>query len=172
MTNDVWTVHTNYHVEMEMPNGTQVILSDKFENGLLFEGTEGSIFCSRGHERVTASDPNADTGPDRSLRASKASLLSALPSDAVRWMPSKNHHLNWLESIKANREPIAPITQSSRALETCSASWIAMKLGRKLVWDPAGERFVGDEEANTYLSRKARSAEYDINVIMKNAGIV
>jgi len=172
MTNDVWTVHTNYHVEMEMPNGTQVILSDKFENGLLFEGTEGSIFCSRGHERVTASDPNADTGPDRSLRASKASLLSALPSDAVLWMPSKNHHLNWLESIKANREPIAPITQSSRALETCAASWIAMKLGRKLVWDPAGERFVGDEEANTYLSRKARSAEYDINVIMKNAGIV
>ena len=171
MKNDVWTVHSNYHVEMTMPTGTQVILDDKFENGLLFEGTEGSIFCSRGHERVTASDPNADTGPDRSLRASKSSLLSALPSDAVRWMPSKNHHLNWLESIKANRDPIAPISQSSRARDTCAASWISMKLGRKLNWDAAAERFVGDDEANSYLSRKARSDEYDINVILKNAGI-
>jgi len=170
MKNDVWTVHTNYHVEMLMPNGTQVILDDKFENGLLFEGTEGSIFCSRGHERVTASDPNAE-GPDNSLRASKPSLLSALPSDAVRWMPSKNHHLNWLECIKANRDPIAPISQSSRALETCAASWISMKVGRKLNWDATAERFVGDDEANSYLSRKARSAEYDINLILQKAGI-
>jgi hypothetical protein len=28
---------------------------------------------------------------------------------------------------------------------------IAMKLGRRLVWDPAIERFAGDQEANALL---------------------
>ena len=172
MKNDVWTVHTTYRVEMAMPNGTQVILDDKFENGLLFEGTEGSIFCSRGSERVTASDGNAGDAPTKGpLRPSKKSILDPLPSSAVRWMPSDNHYRNWLEAIKANRDPIAPIEHSARALETCATAWIGMKLGRKLTWDAKAERFVGDEAANALLSRKARKAEYDIALIMKKAGL-
>ncbi len=31
-----------------------------------------------------------------------------------------------------------------------------MKLGRKLKWDPAAERFIGDDEANRMLSRPQR----------------
>ena len=58
MKNDVWTVHHTYHVEMKYPHDVQVILDNKFENGLLFEGSEGWVFCARGAERVTASDPN------------------------------------------------------------------------------------------------------------------
>ena len=137
-----------------MPNGTQVILDNKFENGLLFEGTEGSIFCSRGSEKVTASDGNAGDAPTKGpLRPSKKSLLDPLPSSAVRWMKSDNHYLNWLEAIKANRDPIAPIDQSSRSLETCAAAWIGMKLGGKLTWDARTERFVGNDAANALLSR-------------------
>ena len=172
MQNDMWTVHSTYRVEMAMPNGTMVILDNNFENGLLFEGTEGSIFCSRGSEKVTASDGNAGDAPTKGpLRPSKKSILEALPSGAVRWMPSDNHYLNWLEAIKANRDPIAPIEHSARALETCSAAWIGMKLGRKLTWDAKAERFVGDDAANALLGRKARKPEYDINLIMKKAGL-
>jgi myo-inositol 2-dehydrogenase/D-chiro-inositol 1-dehydrogenase len=172
MKNDVWTVHYNYHVEMAMPNGTQVILDNKFENGLLFEGTEGTIFCSRGSEKVTASDGNSGEAPTKGpLRPSKKSILDPLPDSAVRWMKSDNHYLNWLEAIKAKRDPIAPIDQSSRSLETCAAAWIGMKLGGKLTWDAKAERFVGNDAANALLSRKARKAEYDINLIMKKGGL-
>jgi predicted dehydrogenase len=38
MTNDVWTVHRTYHVEMLYPNGVQFILDNTFENGIRFEG--------------------------------------------------------------------------------------------------------------------------------------
>jgi hypothetical protein len=31
-----------------------------------------------------------------------------------------------------------------------------MRLGRKLAWDPAAEKFVGDEEANGWLRREQR----------------
>jgi myo-inositol 2-dehydrogenase/D-chiro-inositol 1-dehydrogenase len=173
MKNDVWTVHTNYHVEMQYANGVNVILDDKFENGLMFEGTEGWVFCKRGRERVTSSDPNATEpeDPRGPLRASDPKILSPLGPGAKVWPPSSNHYLNWLEGIAHNREPIAPISQSARSLEACAAAWIGMKLGRKLTWDPDTEMFVGDAEANAMRERKARSAQYDFRAIIKKAGL-
>jgi predicted dehydrogenase len=170
MKNDIWTVHTDYHVEMNYANGVQVILDNKFENGLRFIGTEGSVFCSRGAVRVTSSDPNApDTGKS-ALRWSDPKLAS-LPSDAKRWPASSNHYLNWLESIVANRDPIAPVDQAARSLQACATAWIAMKLKRKLTWNPDTEMFVNDDEANALRDRKARSAEYDIHGVLARAGI-
>jgi predicted dehydrogenase len=174
MTNDVWTVHSTYHVEMSYADGAQVILDDKFENGLRFEGSEGWVFCSRGNVRVTASDGNAMVPEDVTrgpLRASDPKLLSALGSDAKRWVPSPNHYLNWLECIAANRDPIAPVDQAARSLQACAVAWIGMKLKRKLTWDPGKEAFVGDAEANALCSRKPRKSEYDIAAVMKKAGL-
>jgi myo-inositol 2-dehydrogenase/D-chiro-inositol 1-dehydrogenase len=171
MTNDVWTVHSTYHVEMLYPNSVQVILDNKFETGLQFEGSEGWVFCTRSAEKVTASDPNAPAETKSPLRASDPKILSPFGSNATLWAPSKNHYLNWLEAIAANQQPIAPIDQSARSLEACAAAWIGMKLKRKLTWDPAKEAFVGDDEANAMRSRKARKPEYDINLVMKKAGL-
>ena len=171
MTNDVWTVHHTYHVEMQYPHNVQVILDDKFETGLRFEGDEGWVFCTRSAEKVTASDPNAPDVALKALRASDPKLLSALGSGATRWQPSHNHYLNWLESIRYQREPIAPIAQSARSLEACAAAWIGMKLNRKVTWDAAKENFGQDHEANKFLDRKARKREYDIHAVMQQAGL-
>jgi hypothetical protein len=86
-------------------------------------------------------------------------------------MPSADHYRNWLESIISRKDPIAPVSQSVRSLEACAVAWIGMKLNRKLTWDAKKEKFVGDKEANSMLSRKARKAEYDIAPIMKKAGL-
>jgi myo-inositol 2-dehydrogenase/D-chiro-inositol 1-dehydrogenase len=173
MTDDAWTVHTTYHVEMQYPNNVQVILDNQFETGLRFEGDEGWVFCTRGDEKITASDPNtaAGRGALSSLRASDPKILSPLAVNATRWAPSSHHHLNWLESILANRQPIAPIDQSARSLEACAAAWISMKLKRKVTWNAATEMFVGDDGANALRGRKARKPEYDFQVALKNAGI-
>jgi len=173
MTNDAWTVHTTYHVEMLYPKNVQVILDNKFETGIRFEGDEGWIFCTRSEEKVTASDPNTPAGREAllPLRAGDPKILSPLGANTVRWMPSKTHHGNWLESIAANRQPIAPIQQSARSLEACAAAWIGMKLKRKLSWDAATERFVGDDDANALRGRKARKPEYDFELALQHAGI-
>jgi len=173
MEHDAWTVHTTYHVELLYPKNVRVIMDDKFENGLRFEGDEGWVFCTRGEEKVTASDPGQPGGREAlpPLRASDPKILEPLGADAVRWMPSKSHHGNWLEAIAANRPPIAPIQQSARSLETCAAAWIGMKLKRKLTWNAATEMFVGDEEANALRGRKARKPEYDFELALKKAGL-
>ncbi len=170
MSDDQWTVHHNYHIELMYPNGVQVILDDKFENGLLFEGDAGTIFCSRGAEKVTASDPNVAAAPSP-FRVSDEKLLAPLEAGETRWAPSSNHYLNWLESIAANLDPIAPVDQAVKSVQTCCAAWIGMKLGRPLIWDAAAEAFVGDDAANALRGRPARSPEYDLGLVMKNAGL-
>ncbi len=162
MTNDVWTVHTTYHVEMLYPKGVQMILDNNFENGIRFEGDEGWVFCTRSE--------NSDG--KLPLRASDKQILSPLGETAVRWMPSRSHYGNWLESIIANRQPIAPIQQSARSLEACAAAWIGMKLKRKLTWNAVAESFVGDDAANALCNRRARKPEFDFEAVLKRAGIV
>lgn len=171
MTNDVWTVHHNYHVELLYPENVQVVLDNSFENGIKFEGEEGWIFCARGDVKVTASDGNAAASGKSALRSSAPNLLAPLGDNAKRWMPSKDHKTNWIEAIVANRDPIAPVDQAAKSVQTCAAAWIGMKLGRKLTWDVATESFIKDDEANALRSRRPSTAEYDLDAILKKAGI-
>jgi predicted dehydrogenase len=171
MTNDVWTVHHKYHIEMMYPDDVRVILDNSFETGLRFEGSEGWVFCTRSAERVTASDANLPGGAKPPLRASDPKIIAPLGSQAKLLPLSRNHYLNWLECIRDMKEPIAPVDQSARSVQACCAAWIAMKLKRKLTWDVAKEAFVGDDEANALRARKPRKAEYDFNVVMKKAGL-
>jgi predicted dehydrogenase len=172
MTGDVWTVHHTYHVEMVYPNGVLLVMDDTYANGVRFEGTEGWVFCARGAEQVTSSDPAAGQAESKALTASDMKLLTApLGATAKRWQASPDHYLNWLEAIAARRDPIAPVDEAARSLEACAAAWIAMKLGRKLTWDPVKEQFTGDAEANRMCLRTPRSAAYDIAQIAKQAGL-
>ena len=173
MKDDVWTVHSAYHIEMVYPGNIQVIIDNNFTNGIQFEGSDGTVFCARGKERVTASDPVSDIGDKKGpLWASREEILyPRIAQEGKVWMPSEDHYRNWLESIISRKDPIAPVDQSTRSLETCAAAWIGMKLNRKLTWDADKEKFLNDNEANTMLSRKVRKPEYDIAAIMKQAGL-
>jgi myo-inositol 2-dehydrogenase/D-chiro-inositol 1-dehydrogenase len=173
MNDDVWTVHTTYHVEMVYPDNIQVIIDNGFTNGIQFEGSDGTVFCARGSERVTASDPVSKVenkkGP---LWASREDILyPRIGREGKIWMPSEDHYRNWIEAIISRKDPIAPVDQSTRSLEACAVAWIGMKLNRKLTWDAEKESFVNDNEANAMLSRKVRKPEYDIAAIMKQAGL-
>jgi myo-inositol 2-dehydrogenase / D-chiro-inositol 1-dehydrogenase len=169
MRHDVWTVHHGYHIEMQYANGVQVILDDGYPNGLRFEGTDGWVFCARGVAQVTASDPRTTSQSEpAALAASSPGILSApYGSSDLRWAPSTNHYLNWLESVQSRREPIAPVDQAVKSLQACAAAWISMKLGRPVTWDPVAEEFPGDVEANTLRRRAPRSARYDVHRLVQ-----
>ena len=173
MHDDMWTVHTGYHVALDYAGGVQVVLDTKNEVGIKFEGEHGWIFCTRGPEKVTASDGNAPAkGKKAALRASDPQILLAkLSAGAKVWQASTNHYFNWIDAALAHKQPIAPVEQAARSLSTCALSWIGMKLNRKLTWDPDQEAFIGDDEANAMRFRKPRSAEFDITAIAHKAGL-
>jgi predicted dehydrogenase len=172
MKDDVWTVHHTYHVDMVYPNGVLLVMDETFPNGVRWEGTDGWVFCARGAEQVTASDPNAKAPRQKALDASHEAILKEPfgPNDK-RWPASEDHYLNWLESIAKREDPIAPVDQAARSLEACALGWIAMKLGRRLVWDPDKEQIVNDAEANTLFARTPRSPDYDLSRIIAKAGL-
>ena len=162
-THGLWDVHGKFKTECIYPNGVHMTISGDFPNGIRFEGTEGWIFVSRGNEQVTNSDPVATLKDSKALAASDPKIItSVIGPDEIRLPESKEHHGNWLESIKSRQQPIAPVEVGHRACSTCLLHHMAMKLKRKLYWDPIHERFNNDDEANAMRSRPMR-APYSIN---------
>ena len=136
-TKGLWDVHGKFKTEGVYANGVRMIISDSFPNGLKFEGTDGWIFVSRGNEQVTNSDPVIKLKDPKALAASDPKLLtSVIGPDEIHLYESKEHHGNWLECIKSRRETIAPVEVAHRSCSTCLIHHIAMKLKRKVYWDP------------------------------------
>jgi len=153
----LWDVHGPFKTEAIYPDGVKMIVSGEFPNGIKFEGTDGWIFVSRGNETVTASDPVARLKDATALAASDPKILtSVIQPTEVHLYVSKDHHGNWLECVRSRRQPIAPVEVAHRACSACLLHHIAMKLKRKLSWDPVRERFRNDDEANAMLSRPQR----------------
>lgn len=161
--NKIWNVHGAYQVELTYPGGVQVSVSDKHPNGLKFIGDEGWIWVTR-EGQTTASDPGSKGVALPPLDASDARLLA--PAGLSVQLPrSDEHHRNWLECVRSRREPIAPARIAHRSGSACIVSWIAMKLGRPVTWDPRVERFVNDSQADALLARHER-APYGIHQLL------
>ena len=154
----LWDVHGPFKTEAIYANGVHMIISGDFPNGVRFEGTSGWIFVSRGNETVTASDPVAKLHDSQALAASDPKIItSTIGPDEIHLYESKDHHGNWLDCIRSRQQPIAPVEVAHRACSACLLHHMAMKLKRKLYWDPARERFKNDDEANGLLSRPQRT---------------
>ena len=63
---------------------------------------------------------------------------------------------NFIECCKDRSLPVSDVYSHHRALTTCHLANIALRLGRKLNWDPKTEQIVGDEEANAWETREQR----------------
>jgi len=142
----LWDVHGSFTVEYTYASGVKLISADTRKNrpGVTFEGTDGWIWVDRGR---------LDAQP-RSI------LQEKIGPNEIHLYQSRHHKGNWLECIRTRREPIAPAEVGHRSCTLGVLGYIAMKLGRKLRWDPDRERFIGDSEADRMLSRPMRQPWY------------
>jgi predicted dehydrogenase len=163
----LWDVHGPYHIEMKYANGVTMLIDNKFENSVRFEGADGWIFVSRSSGRATPSDPV--TGNTKAFAASsKAILDSKLGPTEIHLHSSTDHHLDWLTSIQTRKPCATNPEQAHRSTSACAIGWVAMKLGRKIRWDPVKEAFLDDEQANSMRSRPQR-APYGADCAVKRA---
>lgn len=154
----LWDVHGDFKTYGLYANGVTMVISGEFPNGIKFIGSEGWIFVSRGNESVTGSDPVKKLADPTALAASDPTIIkSVIGPDEIHLPESKEHHGNWLQSIRTRQQPIAPVEVAHRSCSACLLHHIAMKAKRKLYWDPITERFKDDDEANARLSRPMRA---------------
>jgi len=67
-----------------------------------------------------------------------------------------NHKEDWFQAIKSGQRACMDIEIGHRVATLNNLGNLSYVLGRTLAWDGARERFVGDDDANRYLSRPQR----------------
>ena len=124
-------------------NGVQIILGQQqkdIPDGVTFIGEKGKIHVTRG--KITADPPEL--------------LKTELTSSDIRLPVSKDHHANFLDCIKSRKRPICDVEIGHRTATVCHLGNIALRLGRKIQWDPAKEQIIGDADAAAMLTRPYR----------------
>ena len=130
----LFDVHTTFKAEAVFADGVRLIMASG-EPGVRFEGDGGWVSADRG--KVQASDP---------------ALIRQTPAPGETGLPvSASHMRNFLEAARRRADPIAPVETGHRSNSICLLTHLAMKLGRRLKWDPAAETFPNDTEAAARL---------------------
>lgn len=103
---------------------------------------------------------STEWGPQYSRKASKQVSLSQL-SEAnqakIKAMPDPEPLLSFAEAVKQRKQAGGHPEAAHRAACILHLANLAIRLGRKLQYDPAKEQFVGDEEANRFVNVPMRS---------------
>jgi predicted dehydrogenase len=132
----------SWDVNLKYADGVRLSYGDwtRHEEGIRFEGTEGWVHVAWG------------------LDAHPKSLLREKIGPEEIHLPATDHHQqNLLDCIKTRGRTVCPIEVAVRSDTICHISDIAMRLGRKLRWNPEKEEFINDTEANRMLRRATRS---------------
>src|SRR5262249_42763625 len=136
-----YNCHPDFRITYTYDSGTKLICMSKGENGIRFEGEDGKwIFVSRG--KIEASD--------------KKLLEEKLPESATRLYGSKNQRGNFIDGRRSGKPTICTAEVGHHSVSVCHIGVITLRLGKKLKWNPAEERF-DDDEANKMLSRAMRA---------------
>ena len=123
-------------------------LQHEQRNGIMFTGEKGRVFVNRGGVFGKAAEELKE---------------NPLPDDAWRVKPSNNHMGNFFESVKTRERPVSTVQMQHRTISACHLGNIAMRLERKITWDPEKQQIVGDDEANAW-QRREQHPPYRITV--------
>lgn len=158
---DRFNAATKFKVRVAFEDGVEMMVRHRadeneadlgFNNGIMFEGERGRFFVNRG--KLTGK-------PVEDLEA------NPLPEDSLSKLYGgkvPNSHMgNFMECVKTREKPASDVESHHRNLTICHAVNIALRLNRKLTFDPKQEKFVGDAQANTFIAREQRKG-FEINV--------
>ena len=157
---DQYNTATKFEIQCRFAGGQELVIRDDasdlgFDNGVLFEGSQGRLFVNRGKLTGKAVDELADR---------------PLPEDAItkaykgKTPQGGNAHMqNFFECIETRENPISDVWTHHRAMTTCHLANIAIRLGRPLKWNPETQHIEGDDAAAAW-ERRTQRAGYEIDV--------
>jgi predicted dehydrogenase len=128
-------------------SGVELICqTDRSSVGARFEGSEGTVQVGYG---------GLYTKPE-SLKK------STIRANEIQLYHSDDHVRNFLDCVRARREPAAPVDVGHRSACVCHLGTIAVRLWKEgkrkvLRWDSQNERFSNDAAANALLTRPMRA---------------
>jgi len=127
-------------VFMRYANGAVLKLDNGPHGGAIFVGDKGKITIDRGYCKVEPAELSKELIGEKGIPRGEGD----------------NHIGNWVACIKSRERPVGDVEIGHRSTTVCHLGNIARWAGRKLQWDPAKELFVGDDDANKYVTRPQR----------------
>jgi predicted dehydrogenase len=143
----------NGQVEMRYANGVPVrfILKKGPMGGAIFVCEKGKIEINR---NKFSSNPKS-IAIDLLKKVDEVEEEKKWSDQTALWQ-AKWHLQNWLDCIKTRKKPIADVEIGHRSISICHLVNITRRIGRPLKWDPAEEKFLGDDEANKLVDLPRR----------------
>jgi predicted dehydrogenase len=158
---DRFNAATKFKVEVAFKDGVKLYIRDRaddlgFDNGIMFtgnyQGNRRRLFVNRGKVTGLAVDElkKKPLAEDAIAKVYGSTPIENKGGDPI------GHMNNFFECCKTRKKPISDVESHHKMLCVCHSTNIAMRLGRKLTFDPKTEKFVGDDQANAMLERSQR----------------
>ena len=135
------TINDKLDVEAVDANGVKLVIRKGLRFGtcpVRFEGEEGWV----------------ETGDSGHIEAHPNSLLEDRKFRGG--YPADNHVRDFLTCVRTRRQPRSNADVAHRSITACHLANISVRLGREITWDPTGECFLNDPEADRLRTRAMR----------------
>ena len=143
---DRYNTSHDYSVKCKFANGTVMDVTSRGRNGVTFTGTKGKIFVSRG--KIDGKPIKENWDKDKFTEEDLTRLYKGKKFEG--------HKNNFYRCIAEGGLPVSDVYSHVQAMSTCHLAAIAARLGRKIKWDPKGEKIVGDKLAASFFARERR----------------
>jgi predicted dehydrogenase len=121
------------------------------DHGVAFHGNNGVLVVDRGGWEVLAETETPSGSP-------KHYRMAGEPRRGTGGTDSHLAHVkNFLECMDSRARPRSDVEIGHNSMIACHLGNIAYRLGRRVAWDVAGEKMIGDAEAQALVTRPYRA---------------
>jgi predicted dehydrogenase len=149
----LWNVLRRFEVTYRMKNGVPLFyentrnpkfsgVDENFTAYVKIQGSKGSILGTFG--------PHV-------LRSEPASIVEQAPDSPKVEFPLRSDKEDVMEAIRTGGVTMENEHVAHRVTSLCHLGHISIHLGEALRWDPEGQQFIGNDQANKYLDQPIRS---------------
>ena len=143
---DCYNTSNDFAVKCKFAGGVEMVVDSRSENGVLFEGSKGRIFVSRG--KIAGLPIEEKWDKDQYTDDDVAKLYKGKPYEG--------HKQNFYRCLREGGLPVSDVFSHVMAMNTCHLCAIAARLGRAIKWDAKAEKIVGDDQAAALFARTPR----------------
>jgi len=116
------------------------------DHGTAFEGADGWAHVDRS-----------------GINLQPENLIDRNPDDfQIKFTRSPDHARNFIDCVKSRAETVCPIDAAVKSDILCHTADIAMRMGRKVTFDLAQERFLDGDDANQRLKARPMRAPWHL----------
>lgn len=146
MVDDCYNSSHDFAVNCYFKSGIKMIVTSRGRNGVLFEGSKGRIFVSRGTISGTPIEEKWDEGK---YDASDQMRL-------YKGKPPEGHKHNFYRCIREGGLTVSDVFSHVQTMNTCHLAAIAARFGTTIEWDPKAEQIIGNERTASFFAREPR----------------